>query len=158
MAENDEHCRAILSIRAPPQVRFRDSADLPLYYERGNLRKCVAAGPPRTYLLWEEGRPPDFVVEVSSPDSRNADRTEKRELYARLGVREYFLFDPVCEDGEHDGRLQGYRLWDRGSVEMGQGGAAGSGAELESEVLWLSLRSEGKRVRLRDLRIGEDLL
>ena len=168
MAENDEHCRAILSIRAPPHVRFRDSADLPLYYERGNLRKCVApdvlvargvaAGPRRTYLLWEEGRPPDFVVEVSSPDSRNADRTEKRELYARLGVREYFLFDPVCEDGEHDGRLQGYRLWDRGSVEMGQGGAAGSGAELESEVLWLSLRPEGKRVRLRDLRIGKDLL
>ena len=174
MAENDEHYRAIQSIRAPLEVRFRDSedtyvsGDLLLYYERGNPRRCVAPdvlvtvgvsrGLKRTYLLWEEGKPPDFVAEVSSPRSRTDDRTKKRELYARLGVREYFLFDPVYEDDEHSGRLQGFRLWGDGSVEMGPGGAEGSGQELRSEVLGISLRPEHKRVRLRDIATGKDLL
>ena len=174
MAENDEHYRAIQSIRAPLEVRFRNSedtyvsGDLLLYYERGNPRKCVAPdvlvalgvsrGLKRTYLLWEEGKPPDFVAEVSSPRSRTDDRTKKRELYARLGVREYFLFDPVYEDDEHSGRLQGFRLWGDGSVEMGPGGAEGSGQELRSEVLGISLRPEHKRVRLRDIATGKDLL
>lgn len=174
MAESDEHYRAIQSIRAPLEVRYRDSADtyvsgdLLLYYERGNRHKRVAPdvlvtkgvgrGPRRTYLLWEEGKPPDFVAEVSSPGSRTNDRTVKRELYARLGVQEYFLFDPVYEDSEHSGRLQGFRLWGDGSVEMGSGGAEGSAEELGSEVLGLSLRPENKQIRLRDLATGEDLL
>ena len=169
MAENDEHCRAILSIRGPLEVRFHGSSDtyvtgdLLLYYKEGE-RKSVApdvmvvrgvpTGPRRTYLLWEEGKPPDFVAEVSSPSSRSYDRTSKRALYAKLGVREYFLFDPVYEEPGHDGALQGYRLWGSESVEMGPGG----GAELRSEVLGLSLRPEGKRVRLRDLATGQDLL
>ena len=174
LAENDEHYRAILSIRAPLEVRFRDSADtyvtgdLLLYYDREDRRKCaapdvlVARGLAkrfrRSYVLWEEGKPPDCVVEVSSPDSRTKDRTKKRKLYAKLGVREYFLFDPVYEDSQHEGRLQGFRLWGGRSMPMGPGGVAGSRAELESEVLGVSLRPEGKRVRLRDLRSGEDLL
>ena len=90
MAENDEHCRAILSIRTPLELRFQDSADtyvtgdLLLYYERDDWSKCVAPdvlvarGVPkrlrRSYVLWEEGKVPDCVVEVSSPDSRTNDR------------------------------------------------------------------------------------
>ena len=151
-------------------MRFHGSADtyvtgdLLLYYEEDGERKSVApdvmvvrgvpTGPRRTYLLWEEGKPPDFVAEVSSPSSRSDDRTSKRALYAKLGVREYFLFDPVYEEPGHDGALQGYRLWGSESVEMGPG----RGAELRSEVLGLSLRPEGKRVRLRDLATGQDLL
>ena len=170
MAENDEHCRAILSIRGPLEVRFQGSSDtyvtgdLLLDYEEDGERKSVVpdvmvvrgvpTGPRRTYLLWEEGKPPDFVAEVSSPSSRSYDRTSKRALYAKLGVREYFLFDPVYEEPGHDGALQGYRLRGSESVEMGPGG----GAELRSEVLGLSLRPEGKRVRLRDLVTGQDLL
>ena len=143
MAENDEHCRAILSIRGPLEVRFQGSSDtyvtgdLLLDYEEDGERKSVVpdvmvvrgvpTGPRRTYLLWEEGKPPDFVAEVSSPSSRSYDRTSKRALYAKLGVREYFLFDPVYEEPGHDGALQGYRLRGSESVEMGPGG--GSGAE-----------------------------
>ena len=73
-------------------------------------------------------------------------------------MREYFLFDPVYEESQHNGRLQGFRLWGKRSVPMGPGEEAGSEAELKSEVLGVSLRPEGKRVRLRDLRNGEDLL
>ncbi len=173
MAENDEHRWAIQSLLNPLELRYRKradayvSGDLLLYYRQGDASRCVAPdvlvvhgvapGPRRTYLLWQEGKPPDFVAEVSSPRSRIQDRTTKRELYARLGVQEYFLFDPAYEDRGQAGRLQGYRLWGSGSVEVGPGGERGSEEELRSEVLGLSLRPEGKRIRLRDLATGADL-
>ncbi len=38
---------------------------------------------------------PDLVVEVISPSSERRDWRIKRELYARHGVREYWLIDPI---------------------------------------------------------------
>lgn len=37
---------------------------------------------------------PDLVVEIASPSTTAYDRTRKRELYARYGVREYWLVTP----------------------------------------------------------------
>lgn len=37
---------------------------------------------------------PDLIVEVLSPSTRTRDRREKAALYARSGVREYWLVDP----------------------------------------------------------------
>ena len=37
---------------------------------------------------------PDLVVEIRSPSTARQDWTVKRELYARHGVREYWLVDP----------------------------------------------------------------
>ncbi len=174
MADGDEHRHAIQSIRFPLEMRYRHSTDtyvsgdLLMYYVPGDPYRRVAPdvlvvhgvarGPRMTYRLWREGRPPDFVAEVSSPDSQRQDLTKKRELYARLGIREYFLFDPVYEDSGQDGRLQGYRQWGEGWVEVGPGGERGSRRELRSEVLGVSLQPEGKRVRLRNLATGVDLL
>ena len=41
--------------------------------------------------------PPDVVVEVLSPGTEARDRTYKRHLYGRYGVREYWLLDPERE-------------------------------------------------------------
>jgi Uma2 family endonuclease len=40
---------------------------------------------------------PDLIVEVLSPGTREYDRGYKRTLYARHGVREYWLVDPDAE-------------------------------------------------------------
>ena len=61
------------------------------------------------YLLWEVGKPPDFILEIGSESTANADLVRKRELYAELGVGEYWRFDAT--GGEFYGEpLVGERL------------------------------------------------
>ena len=63
------------------------------------------------YVIDEVGKPPDFVLEVASPSTGRADYTTKRDGYARLGVVEYWRFDP--SGGEyHDRPLAGDLLVD----------------------------------------------
>jgi len=40
--------------------------------------------------------PPDLAVEILSPESDRRDRVAKAELYARHGVRHYWIVDPVA--------------------------------------------------------------
>ena len=46
------------------------------------------------YLIPEQGKPPDFVLEVASDSTYWHDATIKRDDYARLGIPEYWRFDP----------------------------------------------------------------
>ncbi|MEW5865837.1 MAG: Uma2 family endonuclease, partial [Bacillota bacterium] len=39
--------------------------------------------------------PPDLVVEILSPGTARWDQEVKRQLYAKFGVREFWLVDPV---------------------------------------------------------------
>ena len=141
-----------------------------LYYERGNPRAVVApdvyvvtgapASPPRdTYMLWNEPKGPDFVLEVTSASTRHNDERRKREVYAALGVREYFLYDPRAEWLAPP--LQGWRLYEGAyravpAVTV----LSNRGVAVASEVLGLELRDERdeRRVRLRDPATGEVLL
>ncbi len=62
------------------------------------------------YIIEEQGKPPDFVLEIASRHTGRVDVGEKREAYAALGILEYWRFD---ETGEHHGaRLAGDRLVD----------------------------------------------
>ncbi len=45
------------------------------------------------YLIPEQGKPPDFVMEVASESTARRDETLKREAYAAMGVPEYWRFD-----------------------------------------------------------------
>ena len=46
-----------------------------------------------TYRLWEVGKPPDFVLEIASESTASDDLGRKRDLYAELGVSEYWRYD-----------------------------------------------------------------
>ena len=60
------------------------------------------------YIIEEQGKPPDFVMEVASRSTRHVDTGAKRVAYARQGIPEYWRFD---ETGEYHGtRLAGDRL------------------------------------------------
>jgi Uma2 family endonuclease len=60
----------------------------------------------RVWIAWEEGgRLPDLIVELLSPSTAHKDRTEKRDLYARVfRTAEYFLYDPDTRE------IEGLRL------------------------------------------------
>ena len=51
-----------------------------------------------TYLLWEVGKPPDYVMEIGSPSTWRRDLGAKRDLYAQLGVGEYWRYDQTGGD------------------------------------------------------------
>ena len=84
-----------------------------------------------SYRLWEEGKAPDFALEVASESTWREDLGRKRDLYAKLGIGEYWLFDPqgeffdpplrglVLQNGEY-GELPG-------RMENGRSGAAQPG-------------------------------
>ena len=48
----------------------------------------------RGYSIKEQGKPPDFVLEVASVTTGQNDYTQKRDDYAAFGVPEYWRFDP----------------------------------------------------------------
>ena len=45
------------------------------------------------YLIPEQGKPPDFVLEVASESTGREDETVKRDAYQSMGVSEYWRFD-----------------------------------------------------------------
>ena len=65
--------------------------------------------PRNGYLIPEQGKPPDFVLEVASESTGRRDETIKREDYARMGVLEYWRFDP-SGGTFHSTHLAGDRL------------------------------------------------
>lgn len=56
-----------------------------------------AAGnhPRDSWLVWREGKAPDFVMEIASQSTWRRDAAQKRDLYAQMGVSEYWRFDPT---------------------------------------------------------------
>ena len=60
------------------------------------------------YVIEDQGKPPDLVMEIASRRTGRVDVTAKRDDYAALGIPEYWRFD---ETGEYHGsRLAGDRL------------------------------------------------
>ena len=63
------------------------------------------------YAIEQQGKPPDFVLEVASPTTGETDYTDKRRDYEAYGVPECWRFD--SSGGEyHDAALAGDRLVD----------------------------------------------
>ncbi len=93
------------------------------------------------YIISEQGKPPDFVMEVASESTAEIDVGEKRDEYAALGITEYWRFD---QSGEYHGaRLAGDRLVDGQYVpitieELPDGNLQGYCAALNLNLQWNS--------------------
>ena len=96
------------------------SSNTGVYYEAGNPDAVFApdcyvvfgAGAdrlwwPYAYRIWEFGAPPAFALEIGSKSTWRNDLGYKRELYARVGIGEYWRYDP---NGPHGGELYGQLL------------------------------------------------
>ena len=172
MAENDWQLHAILDSVSALHRYFETrpdvyvSGDLLIYYEEGNPRARVAPdvfvvfGVPGhkrpVYKLWEEGEVPAFAMEVASAGTWREDEGRKAALYERLGIREYWQYDPT---GEYLGlHLKGRHLV-RGAYEPQPVVESLDGAvTLYSETLGLELRVMGEEMRFRDPVTGRVLL
>ena len=172
MAENDAQRDAIMYAIGTLKTWFaarRDvyvSGDLLIYYEEGNPRVSIApdafvvlgAADHRrmSYKLWEEPKAPDFVLEVASPSTAEKDLAPKRAVYARLGVREYWQYDPM--GGLLPSRLMGWRLAAGAYQERPIVRTLDGALTAYSETLGLDLRAKEEGMRFRDPATGRDLL
>ena len=169
MGETDLHRQIMTAVIAALEDRYRDepevyvSGNLSVYYEKGDPTAVFAPdafvvfGVPkhvrRTYKLWEEGQKgPDVVFEITSESSSLDDEGKKKVICRRLGVREYFLFDP--QEEYLDPPLQGFRL--DGFYYMPI--RPDENGQLYSELLDVYLRRENRNLRLIDAQTGEKLL
>ena len=131
------------------------SGNVFLYYVPGNrlrhlspdvfvVRGIPKAPERRRYLVWEERKAPDVVIELTSPSTYEEDLDDKFAIYRDiLRVQEYFLFDPLDECLEP--RLQGFRL--RNGVYAPIRRVKG---RLPSKVLGLHLEYDDWELRLFD--------
>jgi Uma2 family endonuclease len=172
MAETEIHLEELVYVWQALKDRFAGEPDvfvganLFLYYRRGDPSAVVAPdgfvvkGVPkllpgsrrrRKYLLWEEGKAPCFVLETTSGSTRGQDE-KKKGVYEKLGVDEYFQFDPL---GEYlSPRLRGFRLVE-GRYRPVRPGLDGS---LLSQAMGVVFRADGSQLRLMAAATGAPLL
>ena len=103
----------------------------------------------RGYSIRDQGKPPDFVLEIASPRTGREDYTGKRNDYAAFGIPEYWRFDP-SGGRHHDAPLAGDRLVD-GTYQPIEVRETGAGRlHGRSDVLGLDLCWEDGRLRWWD--------
>ena len=173
MPDNDWQMPVVHGQRAMLSEHYSDDPnayvgiDLLLLYDSENREREVVAPdvfvvfgvPDRardSYRVLNEGKVPDFVLEVASKGTYKKDVGSKKDKYERMGVREYCVFDPKGD--MHRPRLQLFRL--EGGVYKRVSGRVGPDGTLavRSESLGLELRFEGDRLRLWDPAAREYLL
>lgn len=124
MAERMNHILVITYLLDVLMAWFKDRADM---YVGGNNMIYFAEGfpklsfvpdvylipgldktPRRIIKLWEEKNAPSVIFEITSRATWEVDLGDKMDLYAQIGVREYFVYD--VEHEELDPPLRGFRL------------------------------------------------
>ncbi|MEY2979084.1 MAG: Uma2 family endonuclease [Prochlorotrichaceae cyanobacterium] len=106
----------------------------------------VEPGPRDNYKIWQEQQIPSIIFEITSPSTQKEDKETKKDLYEKIGVLEYWLFDPKAEWIPE--QLRGYRLQDGHYQPITDG---------YSQVLALRLQAEGFLLGLYRSDTGEKL-
>ena len=161
MGETDYHIAAIVHLYYALKRWYRSrsdvhvAGDMLLYYEEGNPKAfrgpdvmvskgVVGNHRRRSFRTWEEGVAPAVIIEVTSKKTRKEDQVEKPRVYAEIGVRELFLFDPA---GDYlRPRLKGFKLVGGKYVAL----TPDATGRFFSRELDLLLEIEGELLRLID--------
>ena len=107
------------------------------------------------YIISEQGKPPDFVLEIGSPSTGRVDVREKRDDYAALGIPEYWRFDETGQS--HGARLAGDRLVDGVYRPIAIEELEDDILQGRSAVLHLDLRWEHGQLRCHDPDTGRHI-
>ena len=174
IAQSVSHGVTVRQAAAALDLHFRERSEvlvameLMVYYQLGNSEAKlqpdvqVVFGVGRanrsSYRVWEEGKPPDFVLEVASPSTASTDARHKAREYCRIGVREYWRIDP--QGALMSSPLEGYVLSGGRYSPAERVAGAGERVHLRSEVLGLDLRSTRQAAAtvlvFRDPATGEE--
>ena len=111
MAENDAQLTAMLDAISTLREWFDDrddvyaGGDMLIYYHINDNETRVAPDvfvvfgvakhKRNSWIVWREGKAPDIVMELASGSTWRRDMREKRDIYAEMGVIEYWRFDPT---------------------------------------------------------------
>ena len=111
MAASDRHRRILFRTIETLETHYAQqpdvyvSGDILMYYVEGDPSQVIAPDvlvsfglekkERLTYLVWVEGKLPDFVMEFSSKTTYNDDLGPKKDRYASLGIQDYFLYDAL---------------------------------------------------------------
>jgi Uma2 family endonuclease len=167
MGESDLHRDWMMRIFDILRYHYRGqrvyvASDLLVYYEEGNPRRFVVPdefvvldcepGRRDVFKTWQEGKAPDFVLEVTSRSTRQKDSTFKPQIYQQIGVREYFLYDPTRDYLLPP--LQGFR---REGADAMLPIPTNSDGSLTCETLGLQLMLDGLDLVLLDAYTGRPL-
>lgn len=167
MGETDLHRDWMNRIIDLLKQRYRDqrvyvTGNLLLYYEQGNPAHFVVPdamvvkdcdpGRRRTFKVWEEGRVPCAAFETTSRSTKREDSSYKPQLFEKLGISEYFLYDPTADYLRPP--LQGFRL-SGGHYEPIEPDPSG---RLSSRELDLWFRLEDGDLVMYDCHSGQRIL
>ncbi len=111
MAASDRHRRILNSTIETLEAHYAQqpdvyvSGDILMYYVEGDPHQVISPDvlvsfglekkERLTYLVWVEGKLPDFVMEFSSKTTYDTDLGPKKDRYASLGIQDYFLYDAL---------------------------------------------------------------
>ncbi len=160
MAVSDYHRHSLIWTLQALEAHFAQnpevyvSGDIFIYYREGEPRKsispdvlvCFGINPKLrlTYKVWEEEKVPDFVMEFSSKNTYDKDLDEKMDIYASLGIQDYFLYD--AEGLYLPSPLMGFTLVDDVYVAI----APDANGGIRSSVLGLDFRLRGAEIAIYD--------
>lgn len=129
---------AYISQELPTTQRGLFYPDLFVAFDVDRLAVIARKG----FVIAEQGKPPDFVLEIGSERTGLRDVREKREGYAALGIPEYWRFDHSGGQFHQGAALAGDRLADNGRYEplpikpLESGGYRGHSPILNLELHW----------------------
>ena len=111
MAASDRHRRILFRTIETLEAHYAQqpdvyvSGDILMYYVEGDPHQVISPDvlvsfglekkDRLTYLVWVEGKLPDFVMEFSSKTTYDTDLGPKKDRYASLGIQDYFLYDAL---------------------------------------------------------------